>query len=148
MARTDRDRWDLATSVGATATMVAAQRALSSDERLIDDPYAAPMVRKFFSDRSTEIRETRASLEAALAKAQELFDRSAARQLAEEDQRFVEPRLAHLIGLEDRTASDKGDLFAGWRLFFERISESADLVQIRAVEVLHGFRGHHRVGCD
>ncbi|MBW0015654.1 class I SAM-dependent methyltransferase [Mycobacterium sp.] len=45
MARTDRDRWDLATSVGATATMVAAQRALSSDEKLIDDPYAAPLVR-------------------------------------------------------------------------------------------------------
>ena len=45
MARSDRDRWDLATSVGATATMVAAQRALSSDEKLIDDPYAAPLVR-------------------------------------------------------------------------------------------------------
>lgn len=45
MARTDRDRWDLATSVGATATMVAAQRALSSDAKLIDDPYAAPLVR-------------------------------------------------------------------------------------------------------
>lgn len=45
MARTDRDRWDLATSVGATATMVAAQRALSSDANLIDDPYAAPLVR-------------------------------------------------------------------------------------------------------
>ena len=45
MARTERDRWDLATSVGATATMVAAQRALSSDEKLIDDPYAAPLVR-------------------------------------------------------------------------------------------------------
>ncbi|MFZ1179250.1 MAG: class I SAM-dependent methyltransferase [Mycobacterium sp.] len=45
MARTDRDRWDLATSVGATATMVAAQRALASDETLIHDPYAAPLVR-------------------------------------------------------------------------------------------------------
>jgi methyltransferase (TIGR00027 family) len=45
MARTDRDRWDLATSVGATATMVAAQRALASDEALIEDPYAAPLVR-------------------------------------------------------------------------------------------------------
>jgi methyltransferase (TIGR00027 family) len=45
MARTDRDRWDLATSVGATATMVAAQRALASDETLINDPYAAPLVR-------------------------------------------------------------------------------------------------------
>lgn len=45
MARSERDRWDLATSVGATATMVAAQRALSSDAKLIDDPYAAPLVR-------------------------------------------------------------------------------------------------------
>ncbi len=45
MARADRDRWDLATSVGATATMIAAQRALASDENLIDDPYAAPLVR-------------------------------------------------------------------------------------------------------
>ncbi|WP_096290147.1 class I SAM-dependent methyltransferase [Mycobacterium ahvazicum] len=45
MARTDSDRWDLATSVGATATMVAAHRALSHDEKLIDDPYAAALVR-------------------------------------------------------------------------------------------------------
>lgn len=45
MARSDSDRWDLATSVGATATMVAAQRALSSEAKLIDDPYAAPLVR-------------------------------------------------------------------------------------------------------
>jgi methyltransferase (TIGR00027 family) len=45
MARTDRDRWDLATSVGATATMVAAQRALSADAGFIEDPYAAPLVR-------------------------------------------------------------------------------------------------------
>lgn len=45
MARTESDRWDLATSVGATATMVAAQRALASDAGLIDDPYAAPLVR-------------------------------------------------------------------------------------------------------
>ncbi|MGO9156749.1 SAM-dependent methyltransferase [Mycobacterium sp.] len=45
MARSDSDRWDLATSVGATATMVAAQRALASDAKFIDDPYAAPLVR-------------------------------------------------------------------------------------------------------
>ena len=43
--RTDSDSWDLATSVGATATMVAAQRALSSAAGLIDDPFAAPLVR-------------------------------------------------------------------------------------------------------
>jgi class 3 adenylate cyclase/tetratricopeptide (TPR) repeat protein len=41
-----------------------------------------------------------------------------------EDRRFVEPRLAHLLGLEDRTAPDKSDLFAGWRLFFERLASS------------------------
>jgi methyltransferase (TIGR00027 family) len=45
MARTESDRWDLATSVGATATMVAAQRAISSEQNLIDDPYAAALVR-------------------------------------------------------------------------------------------------------
>lgn len=45
MARAESDRWDLASSVGATATMIAAQRAISTDEKLIDDPYAAPLVR-------------------------------------------------------------------------------------------------------
>src|SRR5882757_7761315 len=45
MARTDDDSWDLASSVGATATMVAAQRVLSHREQLIDDPYAEPLVR-------------------------------------------------------------------------------------------------------
>lgn len=45
MARTDNDTWDLASSVGATATMVAAQRALANRESLIDDPYAEPLVR-------------------------------------------------------------------------------------------------------
>ena len=30
MARTDDDSWDLASSVGATATMVAAQRVLAT----------------------------------------------------------------------------------------------------------------------
>ena len=45
MARTDGDTWDLASSVGATATMVAAQRALGHREKLIDDPFAEPLVR-------------------------------------------------------------------------------------------------------
>ena len=45
MARTDGDSWDLASSVGATATMVAAQRALSNREGLIEDPFAEPLVR-------------------------------------------------------------------------------------------------------
>jgi methyltransferase (TIGR00027 family) len=45
MARTEGDSWDLASSVGSTATMVAAQRALSNREGLIDDPFAEPLVR-------------------------------------------------------------------------------------------------------
>ena len=47
MARTDDDRWDLATSVGATATMVAAARALATrgNDPLVDDPFAEPLVR-------------------------------------------------------------------------------------------------------
>jgi methyltransferase (TIGR00027 family) len=45
MPRTDNDSWDLASSVGSTATMIAAQRALSNREGLIFDPYAEPLVR-------------------------------------------------------------------------------------------------------
>lgn len=47
MTRTDNDTWDLATSVGATATMVAAARARASmaNDALIDDRFAEPLVR-------------------------------------------------------------------------------------------------------
>ena len=47
MPRTHDDSWDLASSVGATATMVATSRALASQgpEPLLDDPFAAPLVR-------------------------------------------------------------------------------------------------------
>ena len=55
MARTDNDTWDLASSVGATATMVAAARAVATraPDAVIDDPFAEPLVRavgvEFFS---------------------------------------------------------------------------------------------------
>jgi methyltransferase (TIGR00027 family) len=44
--RYDGDSWDLASSVGATATAVAARRAMASKgpEPLIDDPFAEPLV--------------------------------------------------------------------------------------------------------
>jgi methyltransferase (TIGR00027 family) len=47
VTRTENDTWDLASSVGATATMVAAARAIATnaDEPLIDDPFAEPLVR-------------------------------------------------------------------------------------------------------
>jgi O-methyltransferase involved in polyketide biosynthesis len=46
-ARFDGDTWDLASSVGLTATMVAAARAVASraPDPLIDDQFAAPLVR-------------------------------------------------------------------------------------------------------
>jgi class 3 adenylate cyclase/predicted ATPase len=40
----------------------------------------------------------------------------------ERERRLIEPRLAHLLGLEQRTATDLADLFSGWRLFFERLA--------------------------
>src|SRR6266545_4974297 len=36
---------------------------------------------------------------------------------------WIEPRLAHLLGLEERAATDREDLFAAWRLYFERLTE-------------------------
>jgi methyltransferase (TIGR00027 family) len=47
MARTHDDSWDLASSVGATATMIAAGRAMATKDprALINDPFADPLVR-------------------------------------------------------------------------------------------------------
>ena len=47
MTRTENDSWDLASSVGATATAVAASRAMASKDPdpLLDDPWADPLVR-------------------------------------------------------------------------------------------------------
>lgn len=57
MSRTDSDSWDLASSVGTTATMVAAARAIASreDDPLFDDPYAAPLVRAVGIDFFTRL---------------------------------------------------------------------------------------------
>jgi methyltransferase (TIGR00027 family) len=57
MPRTDNDTWDLATSVGATATMVAAARAIAtkSDNPLIDDRFAEPLVRAVGVDFLTKL---------------------------------------------------------------------------------------------
>lgn len=57
MARTDDDTWDLASSVGATATAVAVGRALATRaaEPLIDDPFAEPLVRAVGVDFFTRL---------------------------------------------------------------------------------------------
>jgi class 3 adenylate cyclase/tetratricopeptide (TPR) repeat protein len=44
--------------------------------------------------------------------------------LDEEERRFIEPRVAHLLGLEEGPRFERDDLFAAWRLFFERLADS------------------------
>ncbi|MDT5253918.1 MAG: hypothetical protein QOH07_2872 [Mycobacterium sp.] len=57
MARSDTDSWDLASSVGATATMVAAARAVATEDTdpIISDPFAAPLVRAVGIDFFTRV---------------------------------------------------------------------------------------------
>ncbi len=45
-----------------------------------------------------------------------------------EERSFVEPRLQQLLGLADRAAPDREDLFSGWRMFFERMAERGPVV--------------------
>lgn len=61
MARTEHDSWDLASSVGSTATMVAAARALASAEPdpIINDPFAAGLVRAVGIDFFTSVVDGR-----------------------------------------------------------------------------------------
>jgi class 3 adenylate cyclase/tetratricopeptide (TPR) repeat protein len=39
------------------------------------------------------------------------------------EREWIEPRLQQLLGLVERTGSDREDLFSGWRRFFEYLSE-------------------------
>jgi class 3 adenylate cyclase/predicted ATPase len=41
-----------------------------------------------------------------------------------DERAFVEPRLAHLLALAEHNARDQQDLFAAWRLFFERLADT------------------------
>jgi class 3 adenylate cyclase/tetratricopeptide (TPR) repeat protein len=47
-----------------------------------------------------------------------------------EERTWLEPRLAHLLGLAERTAPDREDLFSAWRLFFERLAEQGTVVLV------------------
>ncbi len=66
MPRAHDDNWDLASSVGATATMVAAGRAMASkDPRgLINDPFAEPLVRAVGLDLFTKMMDGELDLSA------------------------------------------------------------------------------------
>ncbi len=48
----------------------------------------------------------------------------------EAERRWVEPRLAHLLGLEERSAGDQENLFSAWRILFERLSEKLPTILV------------------
>jgi predicted ATPase/class 3 adenylate cyclase len=65
------------------------------------------------------IAEDEAS-ESAGAKLREVLDD----HITDADERqFVEPRARHLLGLEEDTRYEREDLFAAWRIFFERLAD-------------------------
>src|ERR1700733_9287592 len=55
--RYEGDTWDLASSVGVTATMVASARAVATraDRPIINDPFAEPLVRAVGVDLLTRL---------------------------------------------------------------------------------------------
>ncbi|HEY6469230.1 MAG TPA: adenylate/guanylate cyclase domain-containing protein [Candidatus Dormibacteraeota bacterium] len=40
-----------------------------------------------------------------------------------EERRWVQPRLAHLLALEEHATQERDELFSAWRVFFERLSD-------------------------
>jgi class 3 adenylate cyclase/tetratricopeptide (TPR) repeat protein len=47
-----------------------------------------------------------------------------------EERAWIGPRLANLLGLEEREDTDRQDLFAAWRLFFERLADKSACVLV------------------
>jgi methyltransferase (TIGR00027 family) len=84
MPRADDDDWDLASSVGATATFVASARAMATkDPRgLINDPFAEPLVRAVGLDFFTKMMDGEldiSTIENASARMQAMSDGMAVR---------------------------------------------------------------------
>jgi len=63
----------------------------------------------------------------ALAKLREVIEEH---MHDEEERRFVEPRVAHLIGLDEGSRFEREDLFAAWRIFFERLTAVYPVVMV------------------
>jgi len=54
-----------------------------------------------------------------------------AERIADDEERaWLEPRLAHLLGLAEHASGDRQDLFSAWRLFFERLAERSPVVLV------------------
>ena len=67
-SRRDGDRWDLTSGVGATATAVAASRALATRAGIIDDVWAEPLVRAVGSEHFLGILDGRPDGESRVAR--------------------------------------------------------------------------------
>ena len=52
-----------------------------------------------------------------------------------DERAWIEPRVLQLLGLSERVAPDREDLFSAWRRLFERLAESGPLVMV--VEDIH-----------
>jgi class 3 adenylate cyclase/tetratricopeptide (TPR) repeat protein len=50
--------------------------------------------------------------------------------LDDDERRFVEPRVAQLLGIEEGTRYERDDLFAAWRVFFERLAAVYPVVMV------------------
>ncbi len=50
--------------------------------------------------------------------------------LDEDERRFVEPGLAQLLGVGEAEVAERQELFAAWRLFFERLADSNPTVLV------------------
>jgi class 3 adenylate cyclase/tetratricopeptide (TPR) repeat protein len=47
-----------------------------------------------------------------------------------EERRWIEPRLAHLLGLGEAPPGERGELYSSWRTFFERVAERGPTVMV------------------
>ena len=47
-----------------------------------------------------------------------------------DEREWVEPRLAHLLGLEEGAPGDQENLFSAWRILFERLAENSPTVLV------------------
>jgi class 3 adenylate cyclase/tetratricopeptide (TPR) repeat protein len=46
------------------------------------------------------------------------------------ERRWIEPRLAHLLGLDERPPGERDELFSAWRTFFDRIADRGPTVLV------------------
>ena len=61
---------------------------------------------------------------------EKLAEAVAAHVADEEERRWIEPRLAFLLGLDAKPPGGREELFAAWRTFFERIGQRGTVVMV------------------